>query len=284
MKESSLKTFVREAYATRSPIPYIITIKVVVFILIHIFDLLYDMGAVKLPLYDKSVQWLSLPGNFIAFSSQPWSIFTYPLITTGLFNLLFSCLWLYWISRIFLNLLHTTQLTYLLISSLLLGGVLHLTLGSLGILGNSPFPSLRSIHMAIGALAVATAVSFPFVEMRLFLLGTIKFVYIAAVYVLLQFGFYLMVNKVAAVSFLIVCLYGWVYARSLQKGKDWSKLFERKSKRLKVVSTNFDVTNKESNSIPDQETIDRLLDKISTSGYNSLTKKEKDTLFKASQR
>lgn len=284
MKESSLKTFVRETYATRSPVSYIITIKVSVFILIHIFDLLYDVGAVKLPLYDKSVQWLSLPGSFIAFSSQPWSILTYPLITTGLFNLLFSCLWLYWISRIFLNLLHTSQLTYLLVSSLLLGGVLHLTLGSLGFLGASPFPSLRSIHMAIGALAVATAVSFPFIEMRLFLLGTIKFVYIAGLYVLLQFGFYLMVNKVAAISFLIVCLYGWGYARSLQKGKDWSKLFERKSKRLKVVSTNFDVKNKENNGVPDQETIDRLLDKISTSGYDSLTKKEKDTLFKASQR
>lgn len=284
MKESSLKTFVRETYATRSPIPYIITVKVGVFILIHIFDLLYDVGAIKIPLYDKSLQWLSLPSSFSSFFFQPWSIFTYPFITTGLFNILFSCLWLYWISRIFLNFLHTNQLTFLLVSSLLLGGILHLTLGSVGILGNSPFPSLRSIHMAIGALAVATAVSFPFVEMRLFLLGSIKFIYIAALYVLLQFGFYFMVNKVAAVAFLIVCLYGWGYARSLQRGKDWSKLFEKKRKKLKIVNTNFDVKDQENRSIPDQETIDRLLDKISTSGYDSLTKKEKDTLFKASQR
>lgn len=286
MKESSLKTFVRETYATNSPVPYLITAQIAIFVGIHIFDLLYEIEWISVPLYDKSIQWLSLPSSFRQFVSQPWSIITYPFLTIGLFNLLFSCLWLYWISKIFLNLLQARQLTFILISSLLLGGVLYLTLGSIGFLRNSPFTSLKSMSMALGALVVSTATLFPFTQMRLIFLGNIKFKYLAIIYIALQFFYYTMTNKTAAATFALVSFYGWLFAKALQRGKDWSeKIKFSKKKKLKIISRNFPATHKNENydTHPDQETIDRLLDKISKSGYDSLTKNEKDTLFKASQ-
>jgi hypothetical protein len=78
-------------------------------------------------------------------------------------------------------------------------------------------------------------------------------------------------------------LLGFVYVRQLQKGNDWgaavAKLFQPKSK-LKVVAKNY---SRSINSKPQQDEIDSILDKISKSGYDSLSKQEKETLFRASK-
>jgi len=77
-------------------------------------------------------------------------------------------------------------------------------------------------------------------------------------------------------------LLGFVFIKQLQNGNDWSRPFERifvpKSK-LKIASKNSD---KITNAKPRQEEIDRILDKISQTGYDSLNKQEKETLFRAS--
>jgi hypothetical protein len=49
---------------------------------------------------------------------------------------------------------------------------------------------------------------------------------------------------------------------------------------LKVASKNSD---KNSNGKPRQEEIDRILDKISQTGYDSLNKQEREILFRASK-
>ena len=52
---------------------------------------------------------------------------------------------------------------------------------------------------------------------------------------------------------------------------------------MKVAYKNYGAKkSSKSRTEPDQETIDRILDKISQSGYTSLTKDEKEILFKAS--
>lgn len=56
---------------------------------------------------------------------------------------------------------------------------------------------------------------------------------------------------------------------------------ERKRRTLRVVRNERPVS--EEPLVPNQEVIDRILDKISQSGYDSLTKAEKEALFKASK-
>ena len=76
---------------------------------------------------------------------------------------------------------------------------------------------------------------------------------------------------------------GFVYIKQLQKGHDWvggiAGLFKRKP-RLKVVSNNM---GKNASDYPRQEEVDRILDKISQSGYNSLSKQEREILSRASK-
>jgi len=77
-------------------------------------------------------------------------------------------------------------------------------------------------------------------------------------------------------------LLGYLYIRQLQNGNDWigniNKLFKGRPK-LKVVAKN---TSKNPSVQPRQEEIDIILDKISRSGYDSLSKQEKEILFRAS--
>jgi hypothetical protein len=92
-------------------------------------------------------------------------------------------------------------------------------------------------------------------------------------------------NSGGEIAHLGGALAGFVYIKQLQAGKDWigaiSNLFKAKQKsNLKVASRN---SAKRAGTAPRQEEIDRILDKISANGYDSLGKEEKETLFRASK-
>ena len=137
MKESVLKAFWRDTYQGRSPIPFIISVQVLLFVLIHLFDLFKEVGLLQISVYDLAVDHLSLPLSFNRFLQQPWSIITYPFLYTGLFELIFDCLWLYWMGSMFLTFLNKRQFLFVFISSLMLGGAVYVGLGFISALQRS---------------------------------------------------------------------------------------------------------------------------------------------------
>jgi predicted glycosyltransferase involved in capsule biosynthesis len=89
---------------------------------------------------------------------------------------------------------------------------------------------------------------------------------------------------------------GWYFAYALRNGKDitlpfsgfanwFMNLFQRKNK-FKVSYSGKKVSDQEynHNKQENQKAMDEILDKISKSGYNSLSKAEKDFLFRASKK
>ena len=78
---------------------------------------------------------------------------------------------------------------------------------------------------------------------------------------------------------------GFIYIKQLNRGNDLShsvnQIFTQRPK-VKVASSNK-TYQQQSYTIPRQEEIDRILDKISASGYDSLNKQEKDALSRASK-
>jgi len=75
--------------------------------------------------------------------------------------------------------------------------------------------------------------------------------------------------------------------QQLKAGNDFSKLFQKTRKsKLKVVQTHSKSPSYRSfkSDLPNQEVIDEILDKISQTGYESLTSREKEILFKESSR
>jgi len=289
MKENVLKSFWRDTYATSSPIPYIITIQVILFVLTHVIDLLSFSDIVSSDLYEVVVSKLSLPASFSDFLAQPWSFITHPFIYRGLFNIIFDCLWLYWFGNIFLTFLNRRQFLFIFIGGLLLGGFAYLLFGNVPFLVDNTATQFSTNALGLAAIISATALLLPTYEIRLFIIGNIRLRTIAIIYLGLQFGIYAISNRPAAIAYLGMILFGLVWMRELKRGHDWSSFFYKKFTRrhLKVVhkneNTNIPLQKKQHSEIPNQETIDEILDKISMSGYESLTSREKEILFKASK-
>lgn len=289
MKENVLKSFVRDTYKNTSPIPYIITGQVFMFVLLHIFELLTFDEIIALDLFKWTYEHLSLPASIEVFARQPWALITHPFIYQGIFNILFDCLWLYWIGNIFLNFLSNRQFLAVFLGGLLVGGLLFLGISLL------PYFSDQKTYWnttALGLAALISSVSIlvPNLEVRLFLFGNVRLRTIAFIYLTIEFGFLTINNQAAAVAYVCMICFGLFFMWQLKKGNDWTRFFKRNTrhKHLKVVQNQhaqqaFERNRKHPADLPNQEVIDQILDKISVSGYESLNSQEKEILFKASK-
>ncbi|TDS10382.1 rhomboid family intramembrane serine protease [Sphingobacterium paludis] len=286
MKESVLKAFWRDTYQSRSPIPFIISVQVLVFVLIHLFELLVDLNVVQFSLEEWISTHLTLPLSPTRFIQQPWTIVTYSFIYKGLFQLLFDCLWLYWIGNTFLNFLTTRQFLFLYSSAVLVGGMLYPLFGLIPAFHTNTPLSFYGASFALGSIVAAIATLVPKSEIRLLLFGNVSFKNLAIVFITLSAILIGMVNKAGAVTFLCTSFWGLFFVRALQQGNDFSLFFQfKKRSKLKVVHSKgirSAHTYRHQSDLPNQEEVDEILDKISISGYDSLTSQEKEVLFKAS--
>ena len=285
-RENGLKEFFRTTYRTGSPIPYIISIQVILFILIHVADLLVEVKVIQTPIYDMMLSYLGLPVQFNNFISQPWTLFTYPFLYSGLFQIVFDSLWLYWMGNIFLSFLNKRQFLTLFISSFILGGLVYLGLGFIPWLTKGPQSYLYSNSIGLAALVSSLTVLIPHMELRLLIFGRVKFKTLAFVILGITLVFYAFANRAGAVVYLMSIGWGILFMHQLQEGNDLSRFFQRRMKqKLRVVHTIQKTPSYRSfkSDLPNQEVIDEILDKISQSGYESLSSREKEILFKVSR-
>lgn len=243
------------------------------------------------------VQWFELPADFFDFLSQPWSVVSYSFFHAGLGHLFWNMLILYFTGRIFLNLFGPRTFINVYFLGVILGGLLFL-------LSFNVFPAFMGSRTAlIGASAGVTAVLIfictymPNQEVRLFFFN-IKLWYIGAFVVLLDLvQIAANSNSGGRIAHLGGALLGYVFARQLLHGRDIGKGFSsfldgvaalfrkgekkapmktvyRKQSASKKKDVDYDKESK-------QRKINTILEKISKSGYESLSKAEKDFLFKA---
>jgi membrane associated rhomboid family serine protease len=243
------------------------------------------------------MQWFELPKDFYDFITQPWSIFTYSFFHGGIWHLFWNMLVLYFASRIFLNLFGSRRFINVYFLGVLMGGLLFL-------LSYNVFPALVGIRTAlIGASAGVTSVLLfvcayiPNQEVRIIFFN-VKLWHIGVFIVLIDLiqipssG-----NAGGHLAHLGGALLGYTYARQLLAGRDigegFSKLldgvgnmFKRREKKppLKTVYRKRQTQTRQKvdyDKESRQRKIDNILDKIGKSGYESLSKEEKDFLFKA---
>ncbi|MEJ5963976.1 rhomboid family intramembrane serine protease [Pedobacter immunditicola] len=218
-----------------------------------------------------------------------YTIITYQFFHSGVFHLLFNMLWLYWLGRIFLDFLKPRQFHFVYLAGGIAGAVLfslafHLfpvfekNIAEASVIGSSG---------AVMAIVVATATLMPNFTIRLLFLGDVKLKYLALAYVVLDIIGVASVNAGGSFAHLGGAVLGFSYIKALKSGYDWSNIFKRKPKAPNMkVNKNENYKRSSSSSKADvvaQAEIDAILDKISKSGYDKLSKEEKETLFKASK-
>ncbi|PIE99930.1 MAG: rhomboid family intramembrane serine protease [Maribacter sp.] len=278
-------------YAGLSVAEKLIVVNVLVFVVNGLVALLFRTNP------DALVQWFELPKDFFDFLVQPWSLVTYSFFHKGLGHIFWNMLVLYYVGRIFLNLFNGRRFLNVYFLGVILGGMFFMA-------GYNVFSAFFKVNtVLIGASAGVRAVLIficaymPNQQVRLVFFN-LKLWYLGAFIVVMDLVQLSMgVNPGGNFAHLGGALLGYVYARQLLDGKDIGEGFSRtvdaivnlfkktgKKAPMRTVYRNKKSTsgakvgyNKESH----QRKIDAILDKISKSGYESLSKAEKDFLFKA---
>lgn len=241
-----------------------------------------------------------LPSGFWDFIIQPWSIITYGFLHAGFWHLVFNMLMLFYLSRVAGNLFRHKMVLNIFFLGVISGGALYLGIANLW--PNDFFGASRGVLVGasagVSALLLFVATYQPYATIRLFNTFTVKWQHIAIFFVVLDVGRLLLgINQGGYLAHVGGYILGYFYATQLQKGNDiglgfeklmdrFMNLFKPKS-NLKTVhrknrkSSYTKKTKTDSNPLNKQKQIDAILDKISKSGYDSLTAKEKEFLFKA---
>lgn len=274
-----------------------------VYVVYSVIHTLYYLFAANTIFVDMLGMKLMVPASLSNLSHQPWSLLTYMFFHQDFLHILFNLLWLYWMGRIMLDFLGKQKL----FSTYILGG---LSGAALYILAYNVFPvftgSVESsfalgASASIMAIVVAVATLLPDYELRLVIFGSVRLKYFAIIYLLLDFIGISIGNPGGHIAHLGGALWGFIYIKQLQAGNDWAKWFDKlvdslvklfKPKSKLRISYSAPPTTK-TRPIDDETfnlhkkqreaMVDEILDKISKSGYESLTQKEKEMLFKMSK-
>ena len=238
--------------------------------------------------------WIALssePSNFVL---KPWTFLTYAFLHDGFWHLFFNMMVLNFSSSLFLTFFTPKQLLGLYILSALFAGIAFVS----GYYFLNLSASIVGASAAIMAILVAATTYHPLMNVRLLLIGNVKLWHITFVIVLLDLLQFRLENTGGHISHLSGALFGFIFIKLLQNGTDLSKIVSRvldffanvfnKSALtpFKKVHKNYSRPVEKSGSRiitkdKSQQQIDEILDKISQSGYDSLTKEEKEFLFKA---
>lgn len=254
------------------------------------------------------IRFFAANSNLVELLYKPWTAITYMFLHLGVWHILMNMIVLYFSGKIFLGYLGERKL----LSTYLLGGLSGL---ALYIISYNIFPAFQNMigtpilgaSASVMAVFVGIAAYVPNLPVNLFFFPPVKLKYIAMVYVLLDIiglsgeigvpgG-----NPGGRIAHLGGALFGYFAMSNLSSGKqdlnqwfeqllDWFfSLFKKRKPKMKVHRNPTahkkpprDDYRYNENKVARQKRVDEILEKISRSGYDSLTKEEKKILFDAS--
>ncbi|MES2725631.1 MAG: rhomboid family intramembrane serine protease [Bacteroidota bacterium] len=276
----------------------IIAINVAVYLVFALAYVLFWLFQAT-PLIAGAEQYFFLYAKLSNFIKQPWGIVTYMFFHAGFLHLLFNMLWLYWFGMLLHEYLGNTRVYQAYFIGGLFGGLLYILAYNVFPVFNANLDGSYALGASAGVLAVvvATATLLPRHTILLFGIIPLQLRYIALVSVLIDLVNIPTDNPGGRIAHLGGALSGFLFIKYLytnntftngmhQVSESIKKIFKTKAKsNLKVhhKAAKGNVTPQAPFNKPNQADVDAILDKISKSGYESLSKKEKEILFKASE-
>jgi len=284
---------IKLSYQHGSYLTKLIYINIAVWIIVRLTAVFLVLGGNE---HLTFLEWLALPASFGQFLSRPWTIFTYMSLHYELWHLLINLLWLYSFGRIFLEYHTPRKLLCLYIFGGIAGGLFFMVAYNFFpyFQKNIAFAQLLGASASVISIVIATAVYVPNHLIHLILIGPVKIKWIALVSFILYLVNLTGDNAGGNFAHLGGACWGFFYMSLFKSGVDLSrgpeiffdKLFNwsKPKRRLKVEYNSgsyreygYNKSKKEK-----QEEVNRLLDKISSTGYDTLTAEEKEMLFRMS--
>ena len=237
--------------------------------------------------YITLFQNLVLPASWSSFLHQPWALLTHCWVHVSFFPTLLSLLLLHTLGQVVTNYLGSRHFVGLYLLGGLAGGLLFLLLYNTAPYYQGATAFLSGFSGSLYAVMVAAATLAPQHSFLLFLLGPLKLRYIVGFFVLLAVVNMVGDEPATSIAHLGGALLGYMYVKQYYGYTGlrgfWKRL-QRPRKGFKVTSRRTASPVEKLDDVRvDQASLDHILDKVATSGYESLTPAEKQQLFNAGQ-
>lgn len=293
---NSILDDLKHTYKQGSILMKLIYINLALFIVVQIFFVFSALMQLEY-LHDLPQNWLSVPSNIFSLLVKPWTLLTYMFFHTDFWHIFWNMLVLFFIGRVYESYLGQRRLLSTYILGGLFGAICYILAYNLFPLFSEAIEFSKALGAsgAVYAIMVGMAVHNPNYKFHLFGILELKLKYIVLFLIIKDFISIPYENPGGHIIHLGGAFLGYLDISRYRRGKDLSawfygwtsavgNIFTRKSK-MKVAykrpksDEDYNVEKKAS-----QARIDRILDKINRSGYDSLSQDEKDDLFNASQR
>ncbi len=272
----------------------LIYINVIIFIIIRVLDVigfLFQSDVIHI------IEWFAMPADYNSFLTKPWSIISYMFVHQSFLHLLFNLLWLYFGGKLFLEYMNQKQLLTVYIIGGIIGGLCF----SIAYNIFPVFKPFATHAIAIGASASVLAIVFavatyvPNHKVRFIFIGNVSLKYLALSLIILDILSIPKGNSGGHIAHIGGAIFGFAYIKQLQAGNDLSKyvnpimdylssLFTKSNEFKKVYKKKKTDQEFRNQRAKNKKKIDAILEKISKSGYESLTKEEKNILFESSKK
>jgi len=287
---------IRFQFRTGNTLMQLIYINGGIFLALMVFRVIVHLAGAD-AIYHETIRQLSFPASPVALLLRPWSVITHMFVHPDFLHVLFNMVWFYFGGTIFLQFLDGKKLLSTYVLGSLCGAVLFMLVFNLIPRYQPMAATAYGMGASAGVLAivVAAATTAPNYVVHLVLIGPVRLKYIALISVILDVIFIPDGNAGGHFGHLGGAAFGFIFALQLKKGhslsidflKPWHWLVAHMPKRkpdIKVVHSKprNDYEYNE-NKAARQQTVDSILDKIKQSGYESLSAREKEILFKASK-
>ncbi len=262
----------------------LIYINVAIFLLVHLLNI---VGFLFQSETNILVRWLSLPDTFQEFITKPWTLVSYGFLHTGFIHILSNLIALFFIGNLFKQYFTHKQLLNFYILGTVFGGIIYL-------ISYNSFPVftqgngqnvLLGASAGISAIFIGIATYMPNYEIKIPLIGFVKLWILAAIWVAMDVIQIPSGNAGGHLAHLGGTIFGFLYVKLLGNKdfdlkKQFKKVFKKNKKPFKTVYKSKNKQKQRPSDKENQQQVDIILDKISKSGYDALTKAEKEFLFK----
>lgn len=295
----------RNFITSKSTLNRLININVAVYLAIWILGVLVDLFGFLMQadylanFMPKLMEILMCPASFEQLLYQPWSIVTSLFLHAGIWHLLMNMLMLYVMGRIFVQFLDSRKLLMTYFFGGIAGNLLYMICYNIFPVFSMAIGDSYALGASGSIMAIMAAVTMyrPHHELNLILIGRIQLYWIMLIFIVIDIVSMKDGNAGGHIAHLGGVLYGFAsqYFYRNQPATRQRVNFKAKKKKEKkekhAASAPHDthwrpMTDEEYNAqkVKEQQRIDGILDKISKSGYDALSKEEKDYLFNYSKK
>lgn len=265
----------------------------VLFLILGILGNLFGFTAINNFLYNS----FSLNTGIKNLLFKPWTIVTHQFVHAGIWHLLGNLIMLYFLGKLFLMYFNSKQLLALYFLGGFIGAGVLIVVVNLSPMFSNPISAVGA-SAAVMAIAIAVCAYNPNQEVFLFGALRVQLKWIGLALILIDLVSFFDGNTGGHIAHLGGAFTGYWFASAYKQGKDITKGVNKWiAKLVRLFSKKNDLTVKYRNHARElndeeynyyekvtQEKVDEILDKISKSGYESLSKKEKEILFQYSKK